>query len=63
MSSFRSNLNTVVGDTVIIDYKNETQPITVNHSENQNLTDEDIMSLFDTLLPTSDSLSGPLIYI
>ena len=62
-SNFSKDLEKIVRNRAIIDYSNETNPVTVQTITWDNLTQDDVNNLIDTLLPSSDSLWGPLIYI
>lgn len=60
---FSKDLEKIVKNKAVIDYSNESNPIVVQTVTWDALDQDDINSLIDTLLPSTDSLSGPLIYI
>jgi len=61
--SFSKNLDDLVKNKVIVDYSDTDEPIKLQPIENEDFDEDDMNSLIDTLLPSTDSLSWPLIYI
>lgn len=61
-TSFSKDLGKIVKNKVVIDYSN-TNPVRLEALTGNALTWDDVNSLIDTLLPSTESLSGPLIYI
>jgi len=61
--SFSKNLDDLVKNKVIVNYSDTDEPIKLQPIENEDFDEDDMNSLIDTLLPSTDSLSWPLIYI
>lgn len=61
--SFSYNLDNLVKNKVVVDYKDAKDPIKIEQYESEDLDEDDMNSLIDTLLPSGDSLSWPFIYI
>ena len=55
--SFSYNLDNLVKNKVVVDYKDAKDPIKIEQYEGEDLDEDDMNSLIDTLLPSGDSLS------
>lgn len=61
--TFKNNLTSIVHKKVVVDYGNPSSPITTESVWSGTISEDETNSLIDTVLPNTDSLSGPLIYI
>lgn len=61
--NFSKDLDKIVKNKAIINYKDINNPVSVTSVDGEEMDQDDVNSLIDTLLPSTDSLSGPLIYI
>ena len=58
----RKNMTKIVGNEVTINYDNECNPVVLKKKDTT-LTDDDVNSLLDTLMPSTDQMAWPLLYM